>query len=106
MITARTSQLLYGGDYNPEQWPESVWAEDAELMKRAGVNLVTVGVFSWAKLQPASDTYTFEWLDRIFDLLHQNQVLIDLATATASPPPWFSKMHPESLPVNAEGVRL
>jgi len=105
MITARISQLLYGGDYNPEQWPESVWTEDVELMKRAGVNVVTVGVFSWAKLQPTPETYAFEWLDRVFDLLHQNEILIDLATATASPPPWFSKLHPDSLPVNAAGVR-
>ena len=105
MITAKTSQLLYGGDYNPEQWPESVWTEDAELMKRAGVNLVTVGVFSWAKLQPGPEVYTFEWLDRVFDLLHQNQILIDLATATASPPSWLSRLHPDSLPVNSEGIR-
>ncbi|HWN97101.1 MAG TPA: beta-galactosidase [Methylomirabilota bacterium] len=105
MITARTSQLFYGGDYNPDQWPESVWPEDVELMKRAGVNLVTVGVFSWAKLQPAAGAYTFDWLDRVFNLLHQNEILVDLATATASPPPWFSRQHPESLPVNESGVR-
>jgi beta-galactosidase len=105
MITERTSQLLYGGDYNPEQWPEGVWAEDVQLMKRAGVNLVTVGVFSWAKLQPSPNTYSFEWLDRVFDLLQQNEILVDLATATASPPPWFSRRHPESLPVNENALR-
>ncbi|MBX6385206.1 MAG: beta-galactosidase, partial [Microbispora sp.] len=35
--------LCYGGDYNPEQWPEEVWAEDVALMRRAGVTLVSVG---------------------------------------------------------------
>ena len=44
--------ILYGGDYNPEQWPPHVWREDVALMREAGVNLVTVGVFSWAQLQP------------------------------------------------------
>ena len=43
-------EYAFGGDYNPEQWPESVWAEDMALMREAGVNLVTIGVFSWAKL--------------------------------------------------------
>jgi beta-galactosidase len=105
MITAKTSQLFYGGDYNPEQWRETVWVEDVELMKRAGVNIVTVGVFSWAKLQPTPDTYTFEWLDRVLDLLHQNEILVDLATATATPPPWFSRQHSESLPVDEKGAR-
>jgi beta-galactosidase len=99
------SQLAYGGDFNPEQWPEPVWTEDIELMKRAGVNLVTVGVFSWAKLQPSPDTFTFGWLDRVLDLLHRSEILVDLATATASPPPWLARLHPESLPVNAEGMR-
>jgi beta-galactosidase len=106
MITGRTSQLLYGGDYHPEQWPENVWAEDMELMKRSGVNLVTMGAFSWAKLQPSADTFTFDWLDHVFELLHQNEIFVCLATGTAAPPPWFSRQHPESLPVNEKGERF
>ncbi len=105
MMTAKLSHLAYGGDYNPEQWPESVWTEDAQLMKRAGVNLVTVGVFSWAKLQPGPDHFTLEWLGRVLDLLQAHEILVVLATATASPPPWFTKLHPDSLPVNADGTR-
>src|SRR4051812_1280615 len=105
MITPKLSQLAYGGDYNPEQWPEPVWKEDVALMRRAGVNLVTVGVFSWARLQPNPETFTFGWLDRVLDLLHQNEILVDLATATASPPPWLARLHPESLPMTAEGAR-
>src|SRR4051794_8194798 len=86
----RPSGLLFGGDYNPEQWPEEVWREDVALMREAGVNLVSVGVFSWAFLEPAPGRYEFGWLDRVLALLHDGGVGVDLATATASPPPWFS----------------
>jgi beta-galactosidase len=98
--------LLYGGDYNPEQWPEPTWAEDARLMRQAGVNLVTVGVFAWAWLEPRPGEYDLAWLDRVLDLLHEHRVKVDLATATASPPPWMGHRHPESLPVDADGHRL
>ncbi|MER7250724.1 beta-galactosidase [Kribbella sp. NPDC000426] len=98
--------LWYGGDYNPEQWDPDVWKEDVELMQRAGVNLVTVGVFSWSSLEPSPGQYEFGWLDQVMDLLHAGGVQVDLATPTASPPPWFSRLHPEALPVTADGVRL
>ncbi|WP_214412453.1 beta-galactosidase [Sphaerisporangium fuscum] len=98
--------LCYGGDYNPEQWPEEVWHEDVALMREAGVNLVTLGVFSWARLEPSPGRHTFGWLDRVLDLLHENGVRADLATPTASPPPWFGLAHPDALPVSADGTRL
>jgi beta-galactosidase len=99
-------KLLYGGDYNPEQWPESVWTEDVRLMRAAGVNIVSLGIFSWAKLQPAPRRWDFGWLDRIMDLLAANGISVCLATATASPPPWLSVLHPEILPVTADGIVL
>ncbi len=98
--------LGYGGDYNPEQWSPEVWREDVALMREAGVNLVTVGVFSWAFLEPAPGRYEFGWLDEVMDLLADHGIFVDLATGTASPPPWFSHAHPESLPVDADGRRL
>jgi beta-galactosidase len=98
--------LCYGGDYNPEQWPRDVWRSDVRLMREAGVNLVTVGVFSWAWLEPEEGRFEFDWLDEALDLLHGHGVMVDLATATAAPPPWFSRRHPESLPVTREGQRL
>jgi len=100
------TKLLYGGDYNPEQWPESVWLEDVRLMRAAGVNMVSVGIFSWAKLQPAEQRFDFGWLDRVMNLLAENRISVCLATATASPPPWLSKNYPEVLPVTADGVTL
>ncbi|TDE33338.1 beta-galactosidase [Nonomuraea mesophila] len=98
--------LLFGGDYNPEQWPEEVWAQDAALMRAAGVNLVTVGVFSWARLEPEPDVRDFAWLDRVLDLMHENGVAVDLATPTASPPPWLGHRWPQTLPVDESGHRL
>jgi hypothetical protein len=81
--------ICFGGDYNPEQWPRDVWREDAALMRQAGVNLVTVGVFSWAMYEPTPGAREFGWLDEVLDVLHEHGIGVDLATPTASPPPWL-----------------
>ena len=62
--------LALGGDYNPEQWPRPVWDEDVELMQRANISFVSLGIFSWSWLEPAKGEYDFEWLDAIMDKLH------------------------------------
>jgi len=98
--------FIYGGDYNPDQWPEATWEEDVRLMQEAGVNLVSLGIFSWSKLEPQPGVYDFEWLDRIIDLLYAHGVSIDLATPTASPPPWLVRLDPDVLPITADGVKL
>ena len=103
MISAKLPKIFYGGDYNPEQWPEAVWQEDVRLMREAGVNLVSVGIFSWALLQPREKIYTFEWFDRVLDLLAANGICACVATATASPPAWMSRKYPDVLAVDAEG---
>ncbi|MFJ6693614.1 beta-galactosidase [Streptomyces sp. NPDC091294] len=100
---ATRGRILYGGDYNPEQWPEETWPEDIRLMKAAGVNSVTLGVFSWAKLEPRPGVHDFAWLDRLMDLLHQAGIGVVLATPTASPPPWLGHLHPDTLPRDADG---
>jgi beta-galactosidase len=105
-LVDRLGGLAFGGDYNPEQWDEPVWQEDDELMRRAKVNLATVGVFSWALLEPEEGCYDFAWLDAHLDRLHANGVAVDLATPTASPPPWFTLAHPDALPVTADGTTL
>ncbi|MGW6773949.1 beta-galactosidase [Streptomyces sp. NPDC055037] len=97
--------LAFGGDYNPEQWPEEVWQEDVRLMREAGVNLVSLGIFSWALLEPEPGRYDFDRLDRIIGLLHEHGIRIDLATPTVAPPAWFYRAHPDALPVSREGVR-
>jgi beta-galactosidase len=98
-------EMAFGGDYNPEQWPEQVWADDIELMQTAGVNFVTVGVFAWGRLQPRPDSFDGGWLGRVLDLLHAGGIRVDLATATASPPPWLAARHPEIVPVDRRGDR-
>ncbi|MET9514867.1 beta-galactosidase [Streptomyces sp. NPDC002994] len=99
-------RLAYGADYNPEQWPREVWEEDVRLMREAGVNIVSLGIFSWARIQPAEDVWDFAWLDDVMDVLHAGDIGVDLATATASPPPWLTTAHPEILPVTASGETL
>ncbi|MFD9540068.1 beta-galactosidase [Streptomyces sp. NPDC060022] len=101
---ATRGRILFGGDYNPEQWPEEVWADDARLMKAAGVNSVTVGVFSWAKIEPRPGAREFGWLDRLMDLMHAHGIGVVLATPTASPPPWMGALHPETLPRAEDGT--
>ncbi|MFD0045675.1 beta-galactosidase [Pseudarthrobacter scleromae] len=96
----------FGGDYNPEQWPVSVRMEDLELMQEAGVNFLSVGIFSWALLEPAEGQYDFGWLDDVMDNLHGIGVKVALATATAAPPAWLVRKHPEILPVTADGTTL
>lgn len=98
--------LCYGGDYNPEQWPREVWAQDVALMREAGINMVSVGIFSWVLLEPREGEYDFEWLDYLLDLLHQGGISVDLGTPTAAPPAWFWKKYPQALPVTREGIRL
>jgi beta-galactosidase len=98
--------IFYGGDYNPEQWPEEVWDDDVRLMRAAGVNMATVGVFSWARIQPDEGEYDYDWLDRVIDKLHAGGIAVDLATGTASPPPWAIAKYPGILPQDADGVTL
>ncbi|MET9447541.1 beta-galactosidase [Streptomyces cinerochromogenes] len=100
---ATRGRILFGGDYNPEQWPEETWQDDVRLMKDARVNSVTLGVFSWARLEPEPGAREFGWLDRLMDLLHAHGIGVVLATPTSSPPPWMGRLHPDTLPRDADG---
>ncbi|HWQ11709.1 MAG TPA: beta-galactosidase [Roseiflexaceae bacterium] len=104
--------ILFGADYNPEQWTpamgyagESVWLEDMRLMRAAGVNVATVGVFSWAELEPGEGRFAFGWMDRLLDLLAENGIRACLGTATAAQPAWLSQAYPDALPVDEDGRR-
>lgn len=101
-----TEGISYGGDYNPEQWPRDVWDEDVALMREAGVNLVSVGIFSWGLLEPREGEYEFGWLDDLLDLLHRAGIAVDLGTPTASPPAWFYATYPQARVVTREGTVL
>ncbi|MGD8166707.1 beta-galactosidase [Herbiconiux sp. P16] len=101
-----TSRIAFGGDYNPEQWPRETWLEDVALMREIGVDLVSIGIFSWALLEPREGEFDFGWLDDVIGLLHENGIGVDLGTPTASPPAWFWTKYPEARPVTRDGIRL
>lgn len=96
--------MLYGADYNPDQWSEEVWDEDVRLMQEAGVNIVSLGIFAWSRIQPSEGVWDFAWLDTVIDKLHAGGIAVNLATATASPPPWVSRTYPETLPADESGA--
>lgn len=98
-------KIFYGGDYNPEQWPEEIWEEDMRLLKNAGVDILTLNVFSWAKLQPSETKYDFTQLDKIVKLVSDNGFKICMATSTAAHPAWMAKRHPDILQVDYDGLK-
>jgi beta-galactosidase len=100
------NHIAFGGDYNPEQWPREVWQEDVRLMQEAGVNLVSIGIFSWALLEPREGEFEFGWLDDVIELLSSAGIGISLGTPTASPPAWFWTKYPQARPVNRDGIPL
>ncbi|MFF7558413.1 beta-galactosidase [Streptomyces pseudovenezuelae] len=104
-MTPSSSKIPYGGDYNPEQWPAEVWDADHRLFTRAGIDTLTVGVFSWSLTQPAEDTYDFTVLDRVLDRAAAEGRQVCLATGTAALPPWLAHTYPEVNRTDFEGRR-
>lgn len=100
-------QLLYGGDYNPEQWLEypEILEKDLEYMRLAKINTVSVGIFSWAMLEPEEGVFRFEWLEEIVDRLYENGVSVILATPSGARPKWLADKYPEVLRVDESGHR-
>ncbi len=95
--------VYFGGDYNPDQWDDATIDEDMRLFKLAGINLVTLPVFSWAKLEPDEGVYNFGWLDALMDKFAANGLKVCLATPTTAQPAWLSSRYPEVLPVDIAG---
>jgi beta-galactosidase len=105
MSLPTSSKVLFGGDYNPEQWPEQVWKEDYRLFDAARIDTVTLGVFDWALTQPAEDVYDFTLLDRIVDRAEAEGRNICLATGTGAHPPWLARAYPQVCRTDFEGRR-
>ncbi|WP_425622641.1 beta-galactosidase [Bifidobacterium adolescentis] len=97
--------FLFGGDWNPEQWPEDTWEHDLDMLEDAHINEVTINVFSWALLQPAEDRYDFSMLDKIVALLVKHDFNIVMATGTAALPGWMMRLHPETIRTEQNGTR-
>ena len=102
---AQNPGVLYGCDYNPEQWDRATWLEDMALMREAGIGLVAINIFGWSSINPAPGVWNFDDLDAMMDLLHENGIRVNLGTGTASPPPWLSTAYPEMLPMVEDGTR-
>ena len=100
-------RLLHGGDYNPEQWLDrpDILAQDIELMKKAHVNTVTLGVFSWSTLEPQEGIFELDWLADIIHNLYANGIHTILATPSAARPAWMAHKYPEVRRVRADRVR-
>ena len=103
--SSKVKKILYGGDYNPEQWPEEIWEEDMRLFKLAHIDEVTLNVFSWAALQPDENTYDFSKLDKIMDMAKANDLKVCLATSTAAHPAWMARKYPDILRTEHNGMR-
>ena len=99
--------FLHGGDYNPEQWLDrpDILEEDVRLMKKAGVNSATLGVFSWSVLEPEEGEFHFEWLEAIIDRLYQNGIYTVLSTPSGARPAWLDAAYPEAMRVDRTGMR-
>ncbi len=105
--------MYFGVDYHPEQWvfpyggtaenPEAAWEQDAQLMVKAGVNVVRIGEFTWGLCEPEDGKFDFDWLKRVMDIFGEAGIQVVLATPTAAPPIWLTKKHPEILPLDEHG---
>ncbi len=101
----KVKKIVYGGDYNPEQWPEEIWPEDMRLLKAAGIDIVTLNVFSWAAIQPSEEEYDFTRLDRIMDMVRDHGLKVCLATSTGAHPAWMAKRYPDILRTEFSGMK-
>lgn len=107
-ISPKMPHVIHGADYNPDQWRhvEGIMEEDMRLMKKANCNCMSVGIFSWAALEPEEGKFDFSWLDETMDTLAANGAVACLATPTGSRPAWMSEKYPEVLRVNENRVRI
>lgn len=98
----------HGGDYNPEQWIDhtpGILEEDIRLMRLAGCNTFSVGIFAWERYAPREGVFEFAWMDRMLDGLAREGFHAILATPSGGKPAWMSLKHPEIRRVDAKGIR-
>jgi len=84
--------------------PEAQWEQDAELMVKAGMNVVRMGDYCWGLCEPKHGKYDFEWLERVMDIMGKAGIEVVLATPTAAPPSWLAQQHPEIFPLDEKGI--
>lgn len=107
MTIEKFPNLLHGGDYNPDQWLQypDILEQDIALMKKAGINCVSLSIFAWASLEPEEGKYNFRWLEDIINRLYEERIYTILATPSAAMPRWLTKKYPEVMTVSSMRVR-
>lgn len=107
LLFPQINGILHGADYNPEQWLDrtDILEKDIEMMKKAGINSVTMGMFSWSALEPEEGKFDFSWLHRIADKLYENGIFMILGTPSGARPAWLDEKYPKAMRVDASGVR-
>ena len=89
--------MYFGVDYYPEHWPRERWQTDAEMMAAAHINVVRMGEFAWALLEPREGKFDFAWLDEAIALLGEHGISTVLGTPTATPPKWLMAPAPRNI---------
>jgi beta-galactosidase len=102
----RYQSFCFGVCYYPEQWPESLWEDDARRMAECGVNTVRMGEFGWALMEPHEGHYDFSLFDRAIDTLGRHGIKTIFGTPTATPPKWLTHKYPEVLGVSESGQQV
>ncbi len=92
--------------YYPEQWDESLWREDLQRMKEAGISTVRAAEFAWVIFEPEEGRYSFELFDRFLSLCSEEGIRVILGTPTATPPAWLTEKYPEALNALPDGTLL
>lgn len=105
-LSSKVATLLHGADYNPEQWDNypDILEKDIAMMQQAKCNIMSVGIFSWAKLEPKEGEYQFGWLDNVLDKLYASGISVFLATPSGARPAWLSQAYPQVLRVGRDRV--
>jgi beta-galactosidase len=103
----KTKKLLHGADYNYDQWINypDILESDFAYMRKTRCNAASIGIFSWSMLEPEEGRFEFDWMDRLFDRLHENNIFAILATPSGSKPAWLSAAYPEVCQVDELGRR-
>ncbi len=98
--------LLVGTDWYPEQWPESRWETDLQMMQDAHLQVIRVAEFAWSRLEPSEGQFDFAWLDHAIRLAEKHHIVVVVGTPTAGPPAWLTQKYPETLRVESDGQRV
>ena len=97
-------RLWLGSAWYPEQWPEARWDEDLRLMKAQGANVVRIGEYAWARMEPAEGRYDLDWLVRAVRLAATYDIKVVIGTPSDAPPAWMTEKYPDVVQIRSDGT--